>query len=271
METRAGADGDDLLLAAYAATRDGAAFRRLVERHLPLVHSAARRQLAGDAAAADDVAQAVFLLLAERPGRVRRGTLAGWLLVATRRVAGQWRRSARRRATHERIAAAAAEKEPSVTDSASAATADELRGVLDAALARLGATDRSAVAIRHLQGRPLADVAAALGVSEGAAATRLSRALARLRRHLVAAGATTLPTATAGLGDLLTVAAGPHVAPPDLVARVTAAAIAAPPATGALLASTRGAASLMTRRAFLVTAACAAPAVAGLVALTAQL
>jgi hypothetical protein len=60
---------DDALLAAYAATRDGEAFRPLLERYLPLVHSAARRQLAGDTAAADDVSQAVFILLADRAAR----------------------------------------------------------------------------------------------------------------------------------------------------------------------------------------------------------
>ena len=53
--------------------------------------------------------------------------------------------------------------------------------LLDDALSRLSAVDRSAIALRYLEGRTVAEVAAALGISNDAAEKRVSRALGRLR------------------------------------------------------------------------------------------
>src|SRR4029450_2919099 len=68
---------DDLaLLRAYA--NDGAedAFQTVVERHLGLVHSAALRQV-GDPYLAQEVTQAVFLILAPKAGWVGCATEVG--------------------------------------------------------------------------------------------------------------------------------------------------------------------------------------------------
>ena len=51
---------DGELLRRYAETNSESAFTELVERHLPLVYSAALRQVNGDAHLAQDVAQTVF-------------------------------------------------------------------------------------------------------------------------------------------------------------------------------------------------------------------
>jgi RNA polymerase sigma-70 factor (ECF subfamily) len=52
------------------------------------------------------------------------------------------------------------------------------------ALARLGPRDREVLVMRHLEQLSTAEVAAVLGVSEGAVMTRLARALVRLRAFL---------------------------------------------------------------------------------------
>src|SRR5262245_45402526 len=95
---------DAALLTAYAATRDGDAFRALVERHGPMVLRLCRRWV-DDAHAADDAFQATFLTLARRAGTVRRpDALAAWLYGVARRVCGNARVAhARRREAEARI------------------------------------------------------------------------------------------------------------------------------------------------------------------------
>ena len=51
---------DSELLRRYAGTKSEEAFAELVRRHINLVHSAALRQVNGDAHLAQDVAQTVF-------------------------------------------------------------------------------------------------------------------------------------------------------------------------------------------------------------------
>lgn len=60
----------------------------------------------------------------------------------------------------------------------------ELRDRLQAALERLPTTDREILVMRNLEGLPVAEVAAVLGISEGAAKVRHLRALRRLRAIL---------------------------------------------------------------------------------------
>ena len=58
---------------------------------------------------------------------------------------------------------------------------EELRERVRAALGRLPAGDREVLVLRHLEQMPARDVAAVLGVGEGAVRMRLVRALGRLR------------------------------------------------------------------------------------------
>src|SRR4051794_5563285 len=77
-------DEDLRLLEQYTATRDGEAFAQLVRRHVDLVYAAARRQM-GDPHAAEDVTQAVFIVLARKASHIADPRyLTGWLLKTTR-------------------------------------------------------------------------------------------------------------------------------------------------------------------------------------------
>jgi DNA-directed RNA polymerase specialized sigma24 family protein len=62
---------NDELLRQYAETGSEKAFAELVLRNLPLVYSAALRQVGGDEQLAKDVAQSVFTDLARKAASLR--------------------------------------------------------------------------------------------------------------------------------------------------------------------------------------------------------
>src|SRR5687768_6280730 len=174
---------DDALLRAFVDARDGDAFRALVERYTPLVYAATRRQVrGGDAHLAEDVTQAVFILLARKANRVAGGAaLAGWLIKTARLAAREALRSDVRRKIRERRAA---EERGGATSENSTMPSDakSVEESVDEALCRLAEKDRTAVTLRYLQGMTRREVADTMGVSEEAAAQRLSRAVAKLRK-----------------------------------------------------------------------------------------
>src|SRR4051812_38248595 len=97
-------DPDSELLRRYVMEDSEEAFGALVERHLGLVYSVARRQLR-DSATAEDVAQAVFIELARNARRIKPGApLIAWLHVVSRRTALNTARSEIRRHAHEAAA-----------------------------------------------------------------------------------------------------------------------------------------------------------------------
>ena len=232
---------DATLLRQFIATRDHHAFAQLARRHVDLVYSAARRQLRDDAFA-QDVTQQVFVLLAEKAAAIRDGeAIAGWLLVTTRYVALNSIRAEARRRRHEREAAVMHHERQS--ESSPAAAWDQIAPLLDDAVARLKREDRDALALRYFQGRSVADVAAALGISQAAAQKRLSRALEKLRERFARRGVTTSADALASV----LMANALVVAPAALGTPVAGAALstAAAAATGVTTGSAKGAVAIM--------------------------
>src|SRR5581483_9795566 len=101
-----GSPADDVpsdreLLHRFARGRDEAAFTILARRHGPMVLSVGRRTL-HDAQAAEDVCQAVFLVLASQAGsRKWQESVASWLYRVAHHVARRANRAAGRRRLHE--------------------------------------------------------------------------------------------------------------------------------------------------------------------------
>jgi DNA-directed RNA polymerase specialized sigma24 family protein len=125
--------------------RDGSepAFAELVGRYVDVVYGSARRQVR-DAHLAEDVTQAVFIVLAKKAAAIRPETLPGWLIKATTYASKNALQSQARRQRHERKAA---EMFSTTTANASGSEPD-IAPLLDAALLRLGSLDRTIVTLR---------------------------------------------------------------------------------------------------------------------------
>ena len=166
---------DEELLARFRAGGAQAAFAALVERHGLMVIRICRRIL-GNAADAEDVAQAVFLTLARQPGAVRT-RVAGWLYETARGRALNALRSRRRRASREERAAT---RPASTLDESACDLGEELEVALNQLRTRL----RQAVVLRYVEGRSLAEAAQAAGCPPGTLGRRSMEGLRQLRSIL---------------------------------------------------------------------------------------
>jgi RNA polymerase sigma factor (sigma-70 family) len=215
-------NNDAELLRAYVEHGSEAAFAAIVERHKGLVYASALRQT-GDAGLAEEITQAVFVVLARKAATLKPGTiLSGWLFRATRFATSDALKGARRRARREHEASL---MNPADTgpDDGSAALWQEIAPVLDESLARLGERDRHALLLRFFDQKNLAEVGRALGLSEDGARRRVQRALEKLRGLLGQRGVV-VPALV--LASVLTANAVP-AAPVTLLVSATAGSTAA--------------------------------------------
>src|ERR1700722_3624194 len=95
---------DASLLREFANRRSQEAFNELVSRHSNWVYSTAAR-LVRDPHLAEDVAQAVFIVLADKAAKLSDAPLHAWLFKVTRYAAANAIRARSRRDKHERFAA----------------------------------------------------------------------------------------------------------------------------------------------------------------------
>ena len=208
---------DTTLLQEYARTGAESAFAELVQRHVGLVYAAARRQVR-DPQHAEDVTQAVFIVLARKAGQVARHPgLSGWLLQTTRYAANAHIRTAVRRARREQEAA----MQPEPNDS-SPATWAQLEPHLDAAMASLGTTDRAVLALRYFENKTAAEIGQTLQLNEEAAKKRSARALEKLRKFFRKQGVVLSTQAIAASVATNSV----HAAPSGLAAKISVVAAA---------------------------------------------
>src|SRR5687767_1604622 len=147
------ADDDARLLRRYAEQRDEAALASLVRRYVDLVYSAAARRV-GRGPMAEDVTQAVFVILATKAKSISTNRpLSLWLLTTVRYAAANALRIDARRRRHEQAAGA---MRAAASGACSANPSDvlvwqEVASQLDDAVLKLPAADRRAVVLRYFE------------------------------------------------------------------------------------------------------------------------
>lgn len=175
---------EDVELARLARDGDVAAYGELVERYREVAFRTAWL-ITRNTAEAEDAAQEAFVKAFYALDRFRPGeAFRPWVLRIVSNEAKNRRRSVGRR---ERLAMQLAQDRGSGDAAPSPETAAlgrEERAALLEALERLREPERLVVAYRYLLELSEAETARALAIRPGTVKSRLSRALARLRREL---------------------------------------------------------------------------------------
>jgi RNA polymerase sigma factor (sigma-70 family) len=187
-------DSDADLLGRFARRRDEDAFAALVARHGPMVFGVCRRVL-HDAHAAEDAAQATFLVLARRAGSIGQpDRLPGWLYGVAYKVASKARCGSLRRGE----TALDSDRADGRPDPLAEVSARELLDALEAELGKLPEAYRLPLVLCCLEGLSQEEAAGRLGCSPDSIRGRLERGRRRLHERLVRRGLE-LPAALAAV------------------------------------------------------------------------
>ncbi|MGO9080707.1 MAG: sigma-70 family RNA polymerase sigma factor [Streptosporangiaceae bacterium] len=174
----------DALLAARLAAGDHIALAEVFDRLAPAVYSGALRVL-GRHAAAQDVAQDVFVELWSHPGRYDpdAGSLRAYLTMQARHRAVDLVRSELRRVARQERSSRLEPGQPDPSPCEQVVAA-EAAAAVRAAIETLPASQRRIVELAYFGGLTCREAAKAAGIPEGTAKSRLRLALAKLETVL---------------------------------------------------------------------------------------
>ena len=193
------------LLRDYAGRNSEPAFAELVHRHVNWVYSVALRYV-GNSQDAQDVTQAVFIILAKKVAGLRqRATIIGWLYETTRFTCVRFLRTKARLRAREQEAYVQSTLNDSDTDS----VWRQLAPLLEEAMTRLNEKERALLALRFFENKSSTEAAGLLGIQEWAARKRVARALEKLQKYFLKHGITSTTEVIAGAISTHSVQAAP--------------------------------------------------------------
>jgi RNA polymerase sigma factor (sigma-70 family) len=229
---------DDIaLLKQFAENESETAFAEIVSRHLALVYSTALR-VVGNAHAAQEISQAVFIILARKAKSLGAKTiLSGWLYQTTKLTAANYLRGEIRRQKREQEAFMQSTLNESESDAWR-----QIAPILDDAVSRLSAKDRDAIVLRFFENKSLGEVGAAIGASEDAAKMRVNRALEKLRKIFSKRGGVFSAAVIAGTVSANSVQA----APVGLAQTISATAVKGTAVAASITTLVKGTLKIMT-------------------------
>jgi RNA polymerase sigma factor (sigma-70 family) len=214
---------DLALLRDYVRNNSEAAFAALVSRHVNLVYSVALRQVR-DSHLAEEITQAVFIILARKADSLGDKTiLSGWLCRTARYASANALTMQRRRQHREQEAFMQSQLDQSAEDlsrqsGATAETWNQISPLLDGAMEKLGQKDHDALVLRFFENKTFAEVGVTLGASEDAAKMRVNRALEKLRKFFGRRGVSSTTAIIAGTISANSVQAAPVALAKSVVA-----------------------------------------------------
>ena len=209
---------DDMaLVREYAASQSEPAFETLVSRHINLVYSAALRQVR-DPHLAEEISQAVFVILARKAGSLGSKTiLSGWLYRTARFAAADALKIQRRRQRREQEACI----NPRLTITRWTRPGRNCRRCSTKPWRNCGIKIRDALVLRYFENKSLREVGDALGLQERAAQKRVARGLEKLHAFFARRG---IASTTAIIANAVS-AYSIQAAPVALTKSITAIAV----------------------------------------------
>jgi len=174
---------DRELLERFSGSKDDLAFNALVRRHGGMVFAVARRILA-NTHDAEDVCQAVFLLLAEKAASCQwQPSIANWLHQTAYHLSLKARTAAARRCRREKLTTTQVSADP-----LNEMTGRELLAILDEELLALPELLRAPLVLCYLEGATQDEAANRLGCLRSTLKKRLERGRSRLHAALIKRG-----------------------------------------------------------------------------------